>query len=113
MRNRPYRRRCKRAANPLGWDGAGARAPGSSVEVVEVVEVVEEGRVPALHRPGWPPRAPESSRLGTGRRALMTTADTIDQWRHRVAAVVRAESDDPGRRSAARIVAVRSRIPRL
>jgi hypothetical protein len=42
----------------------------------------------------------------------MTTADTIDQWRHRVAAVVRAESDDPGRRSAARIVAVRSRIPR-
>jgi hypothetical protein len=30
----------------------------------------------------------------------MATADPLDQWRHGVAAVLRAESDDPGRRGA-------------
>ena len=34
-------------------------------------------------------------------QAVTTAADAIDQWRHGVAAVLRAESDDPGRRGAA------------
>jgi len=58
--------------------------------------------VPALHR-AWT-AAQGAGILTVGHReayAVTTTADAIDQWRHGVAAVLRAESDDPGRRGAA------------
>jgi hypothetical protein len=45
---------------------------------------------------------PESSRSGHREAcAVTTTTDAIDQWRHAVKAVLRAESEDPGRRGAA------------
>jgi hypothetical protein len=64
--------------------------------------VVSAAHVPALHR-AWT-AAQGSGILAVGHReacAVATTADAIDQWRHGVSAVLRAESDDPGRRGAA------------
>ena len=64
--------------------------------------VVSAAHVPALHR-AWT-AAQGAGILAVGHReacAVTTTADAIDQWRHGVAAVLRAESDDPGRRGAA------------
>jgi Plasmid pRiA4b ORF-3-like protein len=63
--------------------------------------VVSAARVPQLHR-AW--TAAQGAGLITvgnkDARATPTDDDPIDQWRHGVAAVLRAESDDPGRRGA-------------
>ena len=58
--------------------------------------------MPSLHR-AW--TAAQGAGIFTvGHReacAVTTTADAVDQWRHGAPAVLRAESDDPGRRGAA------------
>ena len=83
----------RRADIPTACAAAGLAAPG---------RVVSAAHVPALHR-AW--TAAEGAGLITvgikDARATVTHDDPIDQWRHGVAAVLRAESDDPGRRGAA------------
>jgi hypothetical protein len=83
----------RRADIPAACAATGLAAPG---------RVVSAAHVPALQR-AWT-AAQGAGILTVGHReahAVTTTADAIDQWRHGVAAVLRAESDDPGRRGAA------------
>ncbi len=64
--------------------------------------VVSAAHVPALHR-AWT-TAQGSGLIAVGHKqacATTTTDDPLTQWRRGVAAVLRAESDDPGRRGAA------------
>jgi hypothetical protein len=83
----------RRADIPAACAAIGLPDPG---------RVVSAAHVPALHR-AWT-AAQGAGVLTVGHReahAVTTTADAIDQWRHGVTAVLRAESDDPGRRGAA------------
>jgi hypothetical protein len=83
----------RRVDIPAACAAAGLPDPG---------RVVSAAHVPVLHR-AWN-AAQGAGLLTVGHReacAATTTADPIDQWRHGVAAVLRAESDDPGRRGAA------------
>jgi hypothetical protein len=62
--------------------------------------------VPALHRVWTPARG--AGLLTVGHKAACagtTTDDPVEQWRHGVAAVLRAASDDPERRSATLVYA--------
>jgi hypothetical protein len=64
--------------------------------------VVSAAHVPALHR-AWT-AAQGAGLITVGNKdahAAVTHDDPLEQWRHGVAAVLRAESDDPGRRAAA------------
>jgi hypothetical protein len=82
----------RRADIPAACAATGLPDPG---------RVVSAAQVPALHR-AWT-AAQGAGILTVGHReacAATTTADAIDQWRHTVTAVLRAESDDPGRRGA-------------
>jgi len=83
----------RRADIPAACAATGLPDPG---------RVVSAAHVPALHR-AWT-AAQGAGILAVGHRdacAATTTADPLDQWRHGVAAVLRAESDDPDRRGAA------------
>jgi hypothetical protein len=63
--------------------------------------VVSAAHVPALHRAWTAAQAAGLLTVGaTQARATTTTDDPLEQWRHGVSAVLRADSDDPGRRSA-------------
>lgn len=82
----------RRADLPAACTAAGLPDPG---------RVVSTAHVPALHR-AWI-AAQGAGLLTVGHKqacVATTTDDPLDQWRHGVAAVLRAESDDPGRRSA-------------
>jgi hypothetical protein len=83
----------RRADIPAACAATGLPDPG---------RVVSAAHVPALHR-AWT-AAQGAGILAVGHRdacAATTTADPVDQWRHGVAAVLRAESDDPDRRGTA------------
>jgi hypothetical protein len=82
----------RRADIPAACAAAGLPDPG---------RVVSAAHVPALHR-AWT-TAQGAGLLTVGHkeaRATTTSDDPLDQWRHGVAAMLRAESDDPGRRGA-------------
>ncbi len=68
--------------------------------------VVTAAHVPALHRAWTAAQGAGLLTLGaTQARAGKPSDNSTEQWRHGVAAVLRAESDDPERRSAALVCA--------
>lgn len=82
----------RRADIPAACASAGLPDPG---------RVTSAAHVPALHRAWTAAQGAGLLTVGaTQACADTTTDDPIDQWRHGVTAVLRGESDDPGRRGA-------------
>lgn len=84
----------RRADLPAACAAAGLPDPG---------RVVSAAHVPALHRAWTAAQGAGLLAIGSTRASAATasTDDPLEQWRHGVAAVLRAGSDDPERRSAA------------
>lgn len=82
----------RRSDIPAVCAAAGLPEPG---------RVVSAAHVPALHRAWTAAQGAGLLTIGHKQASAATTTDNPrDRWRHAVAALLRAESDDPGRRSA-------------
>jgi len=87
----------RRADIPAACVAAGLPDPG---------RVVSAAHVPALHRAWIAAQGAGLLDVGATRACATTTGDDpAEQWRHAVGAVLRAESDDPERRSATLVCA--------
>jgi Plasmid pRiA4b ORF-3-like protein len=82
---------------PAACEAAGLPDPG---------RVVSAAHVPALHRAWTAAQGAELLMVGAKHACTgTTTGDPVETWRHGITAVLRAESDDPERRSATLVCA--------